>query len=853
MFQIFSRRFLISFLSLPLASLFAFRVSLAVTDPEAPHLVSLPVERFLPEMFRVYGKAPTPEKAGIVPGIYYRQTVDTLPDLARFFEVGGTLELVTLNRFLRPGDIVISEIMWGHDENYPLRDGDHTYTQWIELYGAKLDTSLAPRLFFHFAPFQNYPDRETFLLRDGQQVTVLDAVSNLHLGRWDLPGSNGRRPYSEVVSAYRVTDPRTAAGGSSRVWVSFGSYRESWRATPAQGSRNIGTVADNGGSTLLPYLATPGRRSVLAALFFDAPRRTAVPSDRIVINEVRNDISPTNLDWIELKNVSRLPVNLRGWEVSLVTGVGVDTDLVDLPAYEIPPGGILLLQARPPQLTALAGGIDIGSAVPPKKKGAVHRYFVDPRFDLPNGDQFTVLLRSASDKNAEDAAIEDYAGNGFFSDPSSAFNTEFWPRKGQQHPVDVVDFGGRAAFGSLDTAWVRVRYKADDGHHEAAWRAVGSQGGLGYAPGADLSISPGTPGYDDTDLKTQADDNNFRTPTTASEYTTGQLTFSEIMADAGPRANKAQWMEVYNSSLTEAVNLEGWGLEIRNLETGVDAYVNTTVVLEETILLPNQTLLFVSKWAPNNVLPNRVYDLSDRHRDQLRPGNRRALLLNPAGFSVKLIDRRDPWQIADDIVMDAAGNLNLEAQEPRVSWQWTPTPDPSLRLSWVRHYTASVEGGQGVSGTRQEAWHPANSVLISATYYGDKDDRGSPGHRAGSPLPVQLSSFHAAPTPTGSVLIRWTTESELNTAGFNVRRGTHPSEAFVVLNPTLIPGAGTSAEKHHYTFTDTTAKRNIVYYYQLEDVDLDGTRHVSAIIRLKGEISPADKFPTMWGDLKTED
>ena len=37
----------------------------------------------------------------------------------------------------------------------------------------------------------------------------------------------------------------------------------------------------------------------------------------------------------------------------------------------------------------------------------------------------------------------------------------------------------------------------------------------------------------------------------------------------------------------------------------------------------------------------------------------------------------------------------------------------------------------------------------------------------------------------------------------------------------MIAGAGTTAEKQSYTYTDATADPNIVYYYQIEDVSLD--------------------------------
>ena len=73
-----------------------------------------------------------------------------------------------------------------------------------------------------------------------------------------------------------------------------------------------------------------------------------------------------------------------------------------------------------------------------------------------------------------------------------------------------------------------------------------------------------------------------------------------------------------------------------------------------------------------------------------------------------------------------------------------------------------------------------------------------------------------------------------------------------VINATMIPGAGTTSEKQFYTYTDTTAQPNVVYYYQIEDVSLDGNRQtLTRGMRLKGYVSVASKLTSTWGDLKT--
>ena len=586
------------FRSLGLLILAALCLPQATTaQSEEQMLIALPKKTLTPNGFIVYGRVESPsqnedpaivenpitvEGAGIEGKVKYYQITgdslytDRLPDLEMFFRFGGTLELVTPDSNLRKHDIVISEIMWGTDAG---NSGKETDTQWIELYSPNINTQITPELYLLFTPFESHPHRVevtpshvSIALPNNDAVHVLDAISNLHLGKWDLPGRSGRKPYINVVSAYRdIIYPDSANGTQGEIRVPPGSYKDSWKATPEVDRRNILlSITKNSGQPVekLSYVATPGTRHVPDS-FVRAPLKISVRSDQVVINEVRNDVSRNNQDWVELKNVGRLTVNLENWELSIVTDVGEDTDLVDLPDYKMRAGDILLLHSRHPWFTTLAGGIDIQDPEAPQAQGAIHKYFVDPRLNLPNKGRFVLLLRRESDKNGEDTAIADYAGNGFFTDTSSAFNTDFWPRKSQPLPRDVAEFGEHNTFGSFDTAWARLRYQRDDGHHRDAWMEVKTQGGVGYDPGTDLSVSPGTPGYENTALKTRVDDKNTRTPIAADEYREGDLSISEIMRDPGPNRNQAQWIELYNSSLTEAVNLEGWELKVRNLETGM--------------------------------------------------------------------------------------------------------------------------------------------------------------------------------------------------------------------------------------------------------------------------------------------
>ena len=138
-----------------------------------------------------------------------------------------------------------------------------------------------------------------------------------------------------------------------------------------------------------------------------------------------------------------------------------------------------------------------------------------------------------------------------------------------------------------------------------------------------------------------------------------------------------------------------------------------------------------------------------------------------------------------------------------------------------------------------------------SSYYGLPTDVGTPGFRAGGALPVELSHFRPARDKAGAVVITWSTQSELNNAGFFIKRSRQRDGEFKVVNATMIPGAGTTGEKQFYTYTDTTAQANVVYYYQIEDVSLDGDRRtLTRGIRLKGHIGAAGKAAVLWSELK---
>ena len=73
------------------------------------------------------------------------------------------------------------------------------------------------------------------------------------------------------------------------------------------------------------------------------------------------------------------------------------------------------------------------------------------------------------------------------------------------------------------------------------------------------------------------------------------------------------------------------------------------------------------------------------------------------------------------------------------------------------------------------------------------------------------------------VRVEWKTETEMNTAGFNLYRGESPDGPFdVKVNSELIPPSEDPLTGKAYTYVDETALPGVTYYYQLQEIEKNG-------------------------------
>ena len=847
-------------------------------------------------------------------GIHFRSDVNTviwvgMPDLAYLFDLtaphgGGALILKSAGTAV--GTVGISEIMWALDESYLGNEAAEKASQWIELHNLNVDSVTVT---MKVLMGTDITDANNGLRGDLADPNV-DSVTNFFNNRpgnaaWTVKGSSGDSVQArDFISMARILpkDKDTYANAEGALY----SNRDGRAVSSWEASQNTYLKSRTSGNIEYDYVGTPGRvNSFKPQTQGDIIQdRTIKPaSNTIIINEVANRSGVNEkYEWIELRNASNEKINLRNYMISIVTAIDNDTALIQFPANDnaqLEENDVFLIVATDPADDfdhPLAAGYNVNKSEleqAPSTQMSPVRYMAQS-FVLPDDGNFVLMVRKPDndedqrsgaddDKGVAETGIDDLDKivdiAGYHSNlqkdpyPNSVSKTELWPLYKFDAPSfthnrfdkDVVHLRQRLTTHN-DRSGVGA-YDNKDGEDEAAFRNV-EWTGVGYRRvAANTNANGGTPGYPNNALSGTGSD------ITAAVY------ISEIMYADHAFDRMPQWIELRNPSKTLGANLHNWRLTITNHDTtdGDAAYWQgkgeASILLKDLKIKPNSSVLITSRRAPRSevFMPNSdIFVLWPTHREtfgMVDPGDD---FLNVYGFNITLHangheNDRSKWQLVDEV-----GNLASDANDRRgnrgrfdpPSWEWPyANTENGYRISVARTNTVTGIGDNGFSravseGTTRKSWILSSVDIrthrIRYVFYGHKDDISTPGQTLHSPLPVSLSFFR--PTlEDGKVVVRWTTESELDNAGFNILRSNTQNGEFRRVNEKLIQGKGTTGERSNYKWTDTSAKHGTVYYYQIEDVSFTGERQTLMTTKLKGLISPKNKLTTRWSELKSQD
>ncbi len=841
-------------------------------------------------------------------GLHFRSDVNTvewqnMPDLEELFsrtsEHGGGA-LVLEGTGLTVGSVGISEIMWALDESYFGNEVAESASQWIELHN--LNSS---EVNVTLKVLRGLETLETANGITGDlAVPIIDAVTNFFDNRpgfaaWTVKGSSGdsvqARNFVSMGRILPVVDNKNVAyanANGSRYSNRDGRNDSNWSA-----STTTYRTARTSGNIDFDYIGTPGRVNTFtpATQPHLKDTRTSVPSNGILINEVANRSDANKqYEWLELYNISSSEINLRNYRVSMVTAVDTDQALLDFPTNDnakVASGGVLLIVASDPaddQDHPLAVGYNVDKSDAGQAPGALnspvqYKVMEFKNGGLPDGGEFVLIVRKPD--NLEDKSeagkgpaelgiadldkIVDIAGYHSDLDKSNYSNpvssTELWPLRNFKPPFTTLN--------RFDTDTVHYRQFAEtnDGRSgvgasenkneagKAAFQGAGFTG-IGYKRSiTGGNAYGGTPGYVNSALKSK------------DAVITDHVYISEIMYADGANGSLPQWIELRNPSKTVGADLNNWRLTIVNHDSTDDegglweGKGEASIQLKDLKIKPNSSVLITSRKGPQRevFLPNAdIFALYPTHRNTFgmtTPGDD---VINPYGFKITLhanahdTNKKSEWQLVEEIGNLAAPESDRRGNRERfdpVSWSWPQAnTEDGDRISVARviHRDGPVDGS--MIGAWRLSSDDTRTNAIDYVYYGHKDDISTPGQTYRSPLPVNLSFFR--PTlEDGKVVIRWTTESELDNAGFNILRSDTRNGKFQQVNGKLIQGKGTTGERSIYKWIDTSAKLGTIYYYQIEDISFAGERQTLQTTKLKGLISAKNKLPLRWGELKSQD
>ena len=675
-----------------------------------------------------------------------------------------------------------------------------------------------------------------------QGTTVLDWMSNVDGNGWGGNTPPGQSGFAIAANATDLTNRIDFVSMyRSKLGKTDGAVLGNWIA-----STNVYRAG---------YQGTPGASERTGPKGFSA---SDVSLD-VILSEVANrKTADKAYEWIELLVLEGDP-HFENWRVSVITAPNKagQKELFTLPKLDVARfDDILLITATDPQDDQdhpLAAGYDVSKKIEDQteegRDSSIRYYVADWKDELPDGKEFVLILRSNKDKENHETVM-DIAG--FVKDlgvHTPSFDSNQWPLIGHGAPAsdknkfveDTVQ--RRQHTGILGTGTTHGDKK--DGqvaYVDATWT------GIGYKRNATVTdVHGGTPGYPNNALRGDNDADAI-----------AAVVISEVMAVAGDRS-LPEWIELQNMSDSIGVNLNNWRLSIVNHnEDGADGefagkLTHTIDFDSDDKIPPGQNFLVAARRGRNDTnLPNERIKSPD---PILKRGDR---MLNPYGFQIELEAKKDD----DYFYVDEVGNLGVAPKTSRrtdarsfetLAWELPALiNDDGDRLSLVRVSTAGVpDDGTLASGLIRFDLSNEPDSVIDPTSYGHDSDQGSPGHHTGGVLPVSLSKFRPERMKdTGEIVIRWITESELNNAGFNILRSETSDGEFTKLNTKLIAGQGTISERTVYEYADTSAKPNVVYYYQIQDVSLDGQVQTLRQSRLKGNVTAAGKLTTIWAEIK---
>jgi hypothetical protein len=155
--------------------------------------------------------------------------------------------------------------------------------------------------------------------------------------------------------------------------------------------------------------------------------------------------------------------------------------------------------------------------------------------------------------------------------------------------------------------------------------------------------------------------------------------------------------------------------------------------------------------------------------------------------------------------------------------------------SGTRYYWPTVDLSSSATGTINASITSPTDLDITNSTISSSSSYGLLNAYEDAPLPVELTSFTAEEV-NNCIVLKWSTQSELNNLGFIIKRSNFEDEAFEEIASFDInyelKGQGTTANVTNYKFVDDEIFIDRTYYYRLISKDLAGLHKLHSTISI---------------------
>ncbi len=217
--------------------------------------------------------------------------------------------------------------------------------------------------------------------------------------------------------------------------------------------------------------------------------------------------------------------------------------------------------------------------------------------------------------------------------------------------------------------------------------------------------------------------------------------------------------------------------------------------------------------TPNNMIAVSLMDLDDRADGKIFYGT------NGGNFVVTWYHYHDysddnEW-ITCQAILKPNGNIKLQYNQAESSL------DAEVSGSTINgDALIGIENSDGSDGHQYRNNGDGGPIFDNSK----ASDLAVEYSKTEGATPVELSSFTAVPNSDGYVSVKWTTQTEVNTAMFELQRAAKPESNDEPEWKTIasVAAAGNSNAPRNYAFKDEL-EHSGHYEYRLKIVDLDGT------------------------------